>query len=79
MLDIFDPKKYKPKPMAEDPAFSEDVCLIDEEGLIGVVCFAFKEDRWLFHFDTLVDYENEDVAIKWKWYYPPVVSKDIEW
>ena len=79
MVEISDPKKYKPKPLDNDPAFSEDVCLIDEKGLIGVASFAFEEDRWLFHFDTIIDYEKEGVEIKWKWYYPPISNKDIEW
>jgi hypothetical protein len=79
VLHLFDPKTNKPKPSADDPAFSEDICLIDENGLIGVACFAFEENMWLFNFDSLVDYEKEGVETEWKWYYPPICNMDIEW
>ena len=42
MVEISDPKKYKPKPLDNDPAFSEDVCLIDEKGLIGIASLPLK-------------------------------------
>lgn len=78
-VQLFNPKTNKPKPDKEDPEFSEDVCIIDENGLIGVACFSFEDNTWVFPFDTLIDYNGKDAETKWKWYYPPVNSANIEW
>jgi len=74
---LFDPMNKKPRPGDEDPAFSEDVIIIDENGLKGLAFFAFEENKWVFYADTLVDYNAENTGIKWKWYYQPVLSKHI--
>jgi hypothetical protein len=79
MLQLYDPNIDKPKRGEEEPAFSEDICIIDENGLHGVACFSFELDLWVFHYDTLVDYREKDKTTKWKWYYPPISNKDIEW
>ena len=78
-LRLYDPTINKPKPCEEDPACSEDICMIDEHGMQGVAYFSFELNIWVFHYDTLVDYREKDIKTKWKWYYPPVSNKDIEW
>ena len=79
VLRIYDPNINKPKPCEDDPAFSDDICIIDENGLHGLACFSFEHEIWVFHYDTLVEYSKKDIATKWKWYYLPISNKDIEW
>lgn len=76
---LFDPKTNKPKLNKDEPAFSEDICIIDENGVNGIAFFSFVEKKWVFYIDTLIDYNTEAAGIKWRWYYPPVCSKDVEW
>lgn len=78
-IQLFDPKTNKPKSNKEEPEFSEDICIIDENGVNGIAFFSFKEKKWIFYIDTLIDYNSEGAGIKWKWYYPPLNSNDIEW
>ena len=78
-IPLFDPTTNRPAPNEDEPAFSEDICTIDENGANGVAFFAFDENRWIFYIDTLIDYNTEGAGIKWKWYYPPINSEDIEW
>ncbi len=63
--------------LSSNPEFSVDVFIIDENGLHGIACYDYLEDRWLFHTDTLEDYLKQGVQIKWKWYYPPYSIRDI--
>uniref|UniRef100_UPI003217F1ED hypothetical protein n=1 Tax=uncultured Draconibacterium sp. TaxID=1573823 RepID=UPI003217F1ED len=77
-IRLFDPKINKPRPSEDDITFSEDVCIIDENNLHGVACFNFEDMEWMFHTDTLVDYNEEGAETKWRWYYPPLKDTDIE-
>lgn len=56
--------------ISEDRDFSEDVFIIDEDGVHGLAYYCFRDSKWYFHTDTLVDYFEEDNETKWKWYYP---------
>jgi len=79
IIRLFDPSRHKPKPKDVDPAFSEDICIIDQNGLHGLAFYYFTENKWIFYVDTLIDYNTEGKGLKWKWFYPPVSSEDIEW
>ncbi len=52
-------------------SFSVDVFIIDENGMHGIGFYDFELKKWVFHTDTLVDYDEEGAETKWKWYYPP--------
>lgn len=57
---------------------SVDVITIDEEGLINLAYYSFRENEWKFHTDTLVDYFEKGNEMKWGWYYSPFTKYDIE-
>jgi len=67
---FFDPEKRKPNPSIDDISFSEDVCIIDEDGVNGLAYYDFELCQWTFHTDTLVDYSEVGNPTKWWWYYP---------
>lgn len=78
-IQLFNGFKNKPRLSSEDPRFSEDVYILDEDNLIGSGCYNFEEEKWYFHTDTLVDYFEEGDTTKFWWFYPPFVvptSKD---
>lgn len=77
VVRLFDPNKYKPRPSEDDPTFSEDVCIIDENNVQGVACYVYEDERWMFHTDTLVDYDEVGAETKWLWYYPVVSAKNV--
>ena len=77
VVRLFDPKKNKPRPSADDITFSEDVCIIDENNMQGVAYFCFESMQWRFHTDALVGYDEPGNETKWMWYYPPVDAKMI--
>lgn len=76
---LFDPKRNKPYVSSDDPTFSKDVFIIDEDGVHGLAYFCFESDKWRFHTDTLVDYDEEGAETKWMWYYPVVNVDNIVW
>lgn len=59
-----------PKVSSDDSDYSEDVFIIDEDGMNGLAYYCFRDSKWYFHTDTLVDYFEEGNETKWKWYYP---------
>lgn len=59
-----------PKISDDDEDFSVDVLIIDENGLNGVACYIYADKKWIFHTDTLVDYNEKGNETKWMWYYP---------
>jgi hypothetical protein len=69
---LYDPKRNRPRQSPDDITFSETVFIIDEEGLHGLAYFSFKDDKWYFLTDTLVDYDEPGAETEWKWYYPEV-------
>lgn len=71
-IKLFNPQKNKPKPSKDDITFSEDVYIIDEDGMHGLAYYSFEDEKWRFHTDTLVDYDEPGNETKWLWYYPPV-------
>lgn len=75
-VELFDPEKRKPVASKDDVTFSEDVCIIDEDGLNGLAYYSFEDAEWKFHTDTMVDYNEPGAKTKWMWYYP-VVNKSI--
>lgn len=74
---LHDPKTTKPVISTDDDDFSEDVITIDEHGLNGVACYHFGDKKWIFHTDTLVDYNEEGHETLWYWYYPPFKAENI--
>lgn len=76
VVRLFDPK-IKPRQSKDDPAFSEDVFIIDENNLNGLAYYSFEAEQWRFLTDTGVDYDEVGAETKWKWYYPVVSSKDV--
>lgn len=73
---FFDPERNKPLPSKNDITFSDDVFIIDEDGMHGLAYYSFEDCQWKFHTDTLVDYNEVGHETKWKWYYPTVTVKD---
>jgi len=76
-VKLFDPKKNKPIPSEDDPTFSVDVCIIDEENVHGLAFYSFDNEKWGFHTDTLVDYDEAENETKWCWYYPVVSATNV--
>lgn len=76
-VHLYDPSVVFPKACEDDPEFSVDVCIIDEENMHGLAYYIFAERRWSFHTDTLVDYNEIGAETKWMWYYPVVNANDI--
>lgn len=74
IIELHSPDKL-PKQI-EGELFSEDVIVIDEEGLNGVAFYDYGLKEWGFHTDTLVDYNEKGNETKWMWYYPPI-SKEL--
>lgn len=66
-----------PKKSEEDESFSDDVMIIDENGVHGIGYYDFELVHWTFHTDTLVDYDEPGHETKWKWYYPIFEIKDV--
>jgi len=75
-VKLFDPAKNKPNPSPDDITMSVDVCIIDEDGVNGLAWYCFEDEKWKFHTDTLVDYDEPDAETKWLWYYP-VVNESV--
>ena len=73
---FFDPERNKPLPSKNDITFSDDVFIIDEDGMHGLAYYSFEDCQWKFHTDTLVDYNEVGHETKWKWYYPMFTVKD---
>ena len=73
---FFDPEINKPLPSKNDITFSDDVFIIDEDGMHGLAYYSFEDCQWKFHTDTLVDYNEVGHETKWKWYYPTFTIKD---
>ena len=73
---FFDPERNKPLPSKNDITFSDDVFIIDEDGMHGLAYYSFEDCQWKFHTDTLVDYNEIGHETKWKWYYPTFTVKD---
>ena len=73
---FFDPERNKPLPSKNDITLSDDVFIIDEDGMHGLAYYSFEDCQWKFHTDTLVDYNEVGHETKWKWYYPTVTVKD---
>ena len=73
---LFD-KTQLPRVSVDDTLYSEDVFIIDENGLNGLAYYCFEDNKWYFHTDTLVDYDEENHETEWKWYYPPVKVEDV--
>ena len=73
---FFDPELNKPLPSKNDITFSDDVFIIDEDGMHGLAYYSFEDCQWKFHTDTLVDYNEVGHETKWKWYYPTFTVKD---
>jgi len=67
---FYDPNVTFPKSSECDKNFSDDVFIIDEEGLNGIAYYNFDTKKWGFHTDTLVDYNEKGNETKWLWYYP---------
>lgn len=67
---FYDPSAI-PAVSEEDCSHSVDVFILDEEGMHGLAFYSFEDKRWIFHTDTLVDYNEPGNEMKWKWYYPP--------
>lgn len=79
VVRLFDPKRNKPKPSPNDATFSVDVNIIDENGVHGLAYFCFEDNKWIFHTDTLVDYDEVGAETKWVWYYPVLDKNDVRW
>lgn len=71
---LFDPKVQQPIPSKDCPEFSVDVFIIDEKEMHGLACYHFEDKKWIFHTDTLVDYDEKGAETQWRWYYP-----DVQW
>ncbi len=61
----------------KDAPYSDDVMIIDENGIHGIGFYDFESLKWCFHTDTLVDYDEPGHETKWKWYYPIFEIKDV--
>lgn len=66
--DLNDPSEFPTRVKGEE--FSVDVFVIDENGMHGIAFYSFDDQKWRFHTDTLVDYNEAGNETKWKWYYP---------
>ena len=73
-IEIFDPSVIPA--VAEIPEHSVDVITIDEEGMYNLAFYSFGDKRWIFHTDTLVDYNEPGHEMKWKWFYPQFGLKE---
>ena len=73
---FYNPDQF-PKKSEDDESFSDDVMIIDENGIHGIGYYDFELLKWSFHTDTLVDYDEPGHETKWKWYYPIFEIKDV--
>lgn len=74
---VFYNPEQLPKKSKDDESFSDDVFIIDENGIHGIGYYDFELSKWSFHTDTLVDYNEPGHETKWKWYYPLFEIKDV--
>lgn len=74
---VFYNPEQLPKKSKDDESFSDDVFIIDENGIHGIGYYDFELSKWSFHTDTLVDYNELGHETKWKWYYPLFEIKDV--
>lgn len=76
---FYNPDQFpkKSEDYCEDAPYSDDVMIIDENGIHGIGFYDFKYIKWSFHTDTLVDYDEPGHETKWKWYYPIFEIKDV--
>ena len=65
-----------PERSEDDRNYSNDVFIIDQDGMIGVAFYNFVIMKWLFHTDTLVDYSEFGNETQWKWFYSPISLSD---
>jgi hypothetical protein len=65
-----------PEPSEDDKDFSDDVFIVDEDGMYGLAYYSFADSEWAFHTDTLVDYNEDGANTDWRWCYPPFTAKD---
>ena len=73
-VGLYDPTVFPNQVSGEH--FSEDVFVVDENGMHGLAFYNFDTETWGFHTDTLVDYNEEGAETKWKWYYPTATIHD---
>lgn len=73
-VGLYDPTVFPNQVPGEH--FSEDVFVVDENGMHGLAFYNFDTETWSFHTDTLVDYNEEGAETKWKWYYPTATIHD---
>lgn len=73
-VGLYDPTVFPNQVPGEN--FSEDVFVVDENGMHGLAFYNFDTETWSFHTDTLVDYNEEGAETKWKWYYPTATIHD---
>lgn len=73
-VGLYDPTVFPNQVPGEH--FSEDVFVVDENGMHGLASYNFDTETWSFHTDTLVDYNEEGAETKWKWYYPTATIHD---
>ena len=64
-------KQEIPQQSKDDPDFSEDVITCDEGGLLNIGFYSYKENKWSFHTDTLVDYCEKGHEMEFVWMYRP--------
>lgn len=74
---MFNPKTDKPHPSKDVKEHSVDVFTIDEDGMHGLAFYDFEDEKWSFHTETMVDYEEPGNETKWNWYYPSVTKKNL--
>lgn len=76
-IKLFEPHII-PNASEADNVYSDDVFVINEDGLHGIAFYDFEGEKWGFHTSTLVDYNEVGYEMKWWWYYPPIELKDIQ-
>jgi len=74
VVGLYDPTVFPNQVPGEH--FSEDVFVVDENGMHGLAFYNFDTETWGFHTDTLVDYNEQGAVTKWKWYYPTATIHD---
>ena len=55
----------------ENENHSVDVITIDECDLINIGFYHFVDEKWYFHTDTLLNYDEEGNETDFKWIYQP--------
>jgi hypothetical protein len=71
-------RNNKPKASNDDLTFSEDVIIMTEDGLLNIGYYDFKDDKWKWHTETLVDMEEivDGKPVDFAWIYPPSILTD---